>query len=176
MAITIRHGHDRRHFRPAGIASWLICDHGFQRRYTFACQAISIPVWPRSSGYLKRAHGGSWPRMRHRRQRPGRNVAEYNRHARLGDDPAFGAERRPSIAAQATRTTSRIPASPDQKKRRSSIKVLPGSWHLRRTEDRCHGTRRGSQWQSHRRPVCGGQRSGERDGGHYPSADQPGSA
>ncbi|WP_061290949.1 FAD-dependent oxidoreductase [Azotobacter vinelandii] len=76
------------------VASWLICDHRFQRRYGLGIsRPTPLPVgpWVRN-GYLKsgatldelaRACGIDPAGL-------AETVAEYNRHARNGEDPAFG--------------------------------------------------------------------------------------
>ena len=76
------------------VASWLICDHRFQRRYGLGIsRPFPLPVDPFiRSGYLKT--GGSIEELaiacgidaaglRH-------TVDEYNQHARHGEDPLFG--------------------------------------------------------------------------------------
>jgi succinate dehydrogenase/fumarate reductase flavoprotein subunit len=74
--------------------SWLVCDHRFLRRYGLGhARPAPLPVWPHvRSGYLKR--GASLEQLA---QACGidpsglsATVAAYNRHARQGEDPAFG--------------------------------------------------------------------------------------
>ncbi|AZD18182.1 FAD-dependent oxidoreductase [Pseudomonas chlororaphis] len=76
------------------VASWLICSHGFQRRYGLGIsRPFPVPLTPFiRSGYLKR--GASIEELA---QACGIEVnglratlAEYNRHARQGQDPLFG--------------------------------------------------------------------------------------
>ena len=81
---------------PSGqeVVSWLICDHAFQRRYPFGmAKPFPVPVWPYvRSGYLKRGRTvealaracGIDP------QGLAATIAEFNRHAETGEDPAFG--------------------------------------------------------------------------------------
>jgi succinate dehydrogenase/fumarate reductase flavoprotein subunit len=115
------------------VASWLICDHAFQRRYPFGMsKPFPVPVWPYvRSGYLKRARTvealatacGIDPRGL------AGTIAEYNRHARLGDDPVFG---------RGTTAFNRGSGDPDHKPNPCiapiekapfyAIKVLPGSF------------------------------------------------
>ena len=93
------------------IASWLICDHAFQRRYPFGMsKPFPVPVWPYlRSGYLKRgrtierlaAACGIDPRGLMQ------TLALYNIHARKGEDPRFGP------------TISQIHAWPRSRSRRS---------------------------------------------------------
>jgi succinate dehydrogenase/fumarate reductase flavoprotein subunit len=76
------------------VAAWLVCDHAFQRRYPFGMsKPFPVPVRPYvRSGYLKR---GRTPE-----ELAGvcgiepvglaRTVAEFNAHARRGEDPEFG--------------------------------------------------------------------------------------
>jgi succinate dehydrogenase/fumarate reductase flavoprotein subunit len=115
------------------VASWLVCDHAFQRRYPFGMsKPFPVPVWPYlRSGYLKRARTledlalicGIEPRGLVA------TLAEYNRHARNGDDPAFG---------RGTTLFNRGSGDPDHKPNPCvapierapfyAIKVLPGSF------------------------------------------------
>lgn len=81
---------------PAGqeVASWLVCTRAFQRRYGLGiARPTPLPVGPYiRSGYIKvgrtiaelaRACGIDPEGLE-------RTVAEYNVHARRGEDPAFG--------------------------------------------------------------------------------------
>jgi succinate dehydrogenase/fumarate reductase flavoprotein subunit len=115
------------------VTSWLICDHAFQRRYPFGMsKPFPVPVWPYLlSGYLKRARTvgelalacGIDPRGLVE------TIAEYNYHARNGDDPAFG---------RGTTRFNRGSGDPDHKPNPClapiekapfyAIKVLPGSF------------------------------------------------
>jgi len=115
------------------VASWLICDHAFQRRYPFGMsKPFPVPVWPYvRSGYLKRARTverlaadcGIDPRGL------AGTIAEYNRCARIGEDPAFG---------RGTTPFNRGSGDPDHKPNPCvalidqapfyAIKVLPGSF------------------------------------------------
>jgi len=76
------------------VCSWLICDHRFLRRYGLGhARPAPLPVWPHlRSGYLKR--GASLEQLaRACGIDPvglSATVAEYNSHARHGQDPAFG--------------------------------------------------------------------------------------
>lgn len=76
------------------VASWLICSHGFQRRYGLGIsRPFPLPVAPFiHSGYLKSA-----PTIEALAQACGINVnglretlSHYNRHAHQGQDPEFG--------------------------------------------------------------------------------------
>ncbi|MEX0292372.1 FAD-dependent oxidoreductase [Pseudomonas putida] len=74
--------------------SWLICDHRFLRRYGLGhARPAPLPVWPHlRSGYLKR--GASLELLARAcgidPAGLSATVAEYNRHARQGQDPEFG--------------------------------------------------------------------------------------
>ena len=77
------------------VQAWLICDHAFQRRYPFGMsKPFPVPTLPYlRSGYLKR--GKTLARSGGRSAastRPAleQTVAEFNRHARVGEDPEFG--------------------------------------------------------------------------------------
>jgi succinate dehydrogenase/fumarate reductase flavoprotein subunit len=78
----------------AEVASWLVCDHRFQRRYGLGhARPFPLPVGPAvRSGYLKRAAS-----IHELARRCGidpdalaETVSVYNRHARRGEDPQFG--------------------------------------------------------------------------------------
>lgn len=76
------------------VASWLICDHRFQRRYGLGfSRPTPVPLWPLlRSGYLIR--GATLEQLAEQcgidPAGLASTVAEYNRHARQGEDPAFG--------------------------------------------------------------------------------------
>lgn len=81
---------------PAGepAEAWLVCDHRFQRRYGLgAAKPFPFPLRPHlRSGYLKRGHTLSELARACGIDPAGleATVAEYNRHARQGQDPQFG--------------------------------------------------------------------------------------
>ena len=74
--------------------SWLVCDHRFLRRYGLGhARPAPLPAWPHlRSGYLKR--GSTLEQLAKAcgidPAGLSATVAEYNQHARLGQDPAFG--------------------------------------------------------------------------------------
>ncbi|SDI17542.1 FAD-dependent oxidoreductase [Pseudomonas panipatensis] len=74
--------------------SWLICDHAFQRRYGLGyARPAPLPVAPHvRSGYLKRGDSLKQLALACGIDPAGlvATVSEYNRHARNGEDPAFG--------------------------------------------------------------------------------------
>ena len=76
------------------VASWLICDHAFQRRYPFGMsKPFPVPVWPYlRSGYLKRGKTLAKLARKCGIDPAGleQTVTEFNEHARVGEDPAFG--------------------------------------------------------------------------------------
>ena len=80
---------------PAGeeVASWLICDHAFQRRYPFGmAKPFPVPTWPYvRSGYLTTGRTIEELAARCGIDPVGlaTTVAEFNRHARVGEDPEF---------------------------------------------------------------------------------------
>jgi succinate dehydrogenase/fumarate reductase flavoprotein subunit len=80
---------------PAGeeVVSWLICDHAFQRRYPFGmAKPFPVPTWPYlRSGYLTKGRTIEELALRCGIDPVGLvgTVAEFNRHARLGEDPQF---------------------------------------------------------------------------------------
>jgi succinate dehydrogenase/fumarate reductase flavoprotein subunit len=161
--------------RDREVASWLICDHAFQRRYAFGMsKPFPFPVWPYvRSGYLQRARTieglaaacGIDPRGL------AATVAEYNAHARRGEDPAFGRGTTPFNRGSGD--TDRTPnpcVAPIEKPPFYAIKVLPGSF----------GTFAGLATDVHARvldargtPIEGlyaaGNDAASVMGGHYPS-------
>ena len=96
---------------PAGeeVASWLICDHAFQRRYPFGMsKPFPVPVWPYiRSGYLQR--GRTLEELAPKCGIDPRGlvatVEEFNRHARKGRDPEFGRGTTPFNRGRATPST-----------------------------------------------------------------------
>jgi succinate dehydrogenase/fumarate reductase flavoprotein subunit len=115
------------------IASWLICDHAFQRRYPFGMsKPFPVPVWPYlRSGYLKRgrtierlaASCGIDPRGLMQ------TLALYNLHARKGEDPRFGRGTTPFNRGSGDPDHKPNPCvAPIEKPPFYAIKVLPGSF------------------------------------------------
>jgi succinate dehydrogenase/fumarate reductase flavoprotein subunit len=115
------------------VASWLVCDHAFQRRYPFGMsKPFPVPVGPYvRSGYLQsgrtveelaRACGID----------PGglaRTIAEYNVHARNGEDPLFGRGTTPFNRGSGDPDHKPNPCvAPIDKPPFYAIKVLPGSF------------------------------------------------
>jgi succinate dehydrogenase/fumarate reductase flavoprotein subunit len=120
---------------PAGeeVASWLICDHAFQRRYPFGmAKPFPVPTWPYlRSGYLTRG--------RTVEELAGRcgidpvglaiTVAEFNRHARRGEDPEFGRGSTPFNRGSGDPDHGPNPSlAPIESPPFYAIKVLPGSF------------------------------------------------
>ncbi|HCP55330.1 MULTISPECIES: FAD-dependent oxidoreductase [Pseudomonas] len=76
------------------VCSWLICDHRFQRRYGLGFARPSpLPVGPHvRNGYLKR--GSTLEQLAAQCGIDAHNlaqtVAQFNQHARNGEDPEFG--------------------------------------------------------------------------------------
>ena len=157
------------------VASWLICDHAFQRRYPFGMsKPFPVPVWPYlRSGYLKRARTveqlalacGIDPRGL------SATIAEYNRHACNGEDPAFGRGATPFNRGSGDPDHKPNPCvAPIAKAPFYAIKVLPGSF----------GTFAGLKTDafarvldSDRKPIDGlyavGSDQASVMGGHYPA-------
>ncbi|MDV7210612.1 FAD-dependent oxidoreductase [Azotobacter beijerinckii] len=115
------------------VASWLICDHRFQRRYGLGIsRPTPVPVgpWVRN-GYLKigktleelaRACGIDPAGL-------AETVAEYNRHARNGEDPAFGRGSTPYNRKQGDATHQPNPCvAPIENGPFYAVKVHPGSF------------------------------------------------
>jgi succinate dehydrogenase/fumarate reductase flavoprotein subunit len=157
------------------IVSWLICDHAFQRRYPFGMsKPFPVPVWPYvRSGYLRRARTvealatacGIDP------QALAATIAEYNRHAKVGDDPVFGRGTTPFNRGSGDPDHKPNPCiAPIEKAPFYAIKVLPGSF----------GTFAGLKTDAFARvldrkgnPIAGLYAAGNDQasvmGGHYPS-------
>jgi succinate dehydrogenase/fumarate reductase flavoprotein subunit len=125
MLDAVPDGHD--------VAAWLICDHAFQRRYPFGmAKPFPVPVWPYvRSGYLQRGRTlaelarscGIDPVELER------IVAVFNRHARDGEDPAFGRGRTPFSRGSGDPEHRPNPSlAPLDAAPYYAIKVLPGSF------------------------------------------------
>jgi succinate dehydrogenase/fumarate reductase flavoprotein subunit len=120
---------------PAGeeVASWLICDHAFQRRYPFGmAKPFPVPVWPYlRSGYLTRGRTVEELAARCGIDPVGlaTTVAEFNRHARVGEDPEFG--RGTTAFNRGSGDPEHAPnpsLAPIERPPFYAVKVLPGSF------------------------------------------------
>lgn len=120
---------------PTGqeVASWLVCDHRFLRRYGLGIvRPAPLPAggWIRS-GYLKRGRTlGALARSCGIDERGLENtVAQFNRFAAVGEDPQFG---------RGTTAYMRLQGDPDQRPNPClapiatapfyAVKVVPGSF------------------------------------------------
>jgi succinate dehydrogenase/fumarate reductase flavoprotein subunit len=115
------------------VASWLICDHAFQRRYPFGMtKPFPVPVLPYvRSGYLKRGDtldelagmcGIDPAELKH-------TINVFNEHARMGLDPAFGRGSTPFNRGSGDPDHEPNPSlAPIEKPPFYAIKVLPGSF------------------------------------------------
>lgn len=120
---------------PGGqeVASWLICDHSFQRCYGLGhSRPAPIPVSPHvRSGYLKSGRTIEELAMACGIEPSGlrATVDEYNLHAHCGEDPAFGRGSTPynrkqgDPAHQPNPCVAPIGCGPFY-----AVKVLPGSF------------------------------------------------
>jgi len=120
---------------PAGeeVASWLICDHAFQRRYPFGmAKPFPVPTWPYlRSGYLTRGRTVEELAGRCGIDPAGLaiTVAEFNRHARRGEDPEFGRGSTPFNRGSGDPDHGPNPSlAPIESPPFYAIKVLPGSF------------------------------------------------
>jgi len=120
---------------PSGheVASWLICDHTFQRRYPFGMsKPFPVPRWPYvRSGYMKRARTLEKLAASCGIDARGlvETVTEYNRHARNGDDPTFGRGTTPFNRGSGDADHKPNPCvAPIDRAPFYAIKVLPGSF------------------------------------------------
>ena len=175
---TCRRWSTPRRGRRRGVVA--VCDHAFQRRYAFGMsKPFPVPVWPYvRSGYLQRARTieelaaacGIDPRGL------AATVAEYNRHARRGEDPAFG---------RGTTPFNRGSGDPDHKPNPCVAPIETAAVlrdqgaagklrHVRGPHDRRIRAGARCRRQAHRRPLRRGQRPGERHGRALPvRRDQP---
>jgi succinate dehydrogenase/fumarate reductase flavoprotein subunit len=120
---------------PAGqeVASWLICTRAFQRRYGLGIsRPAPVPAGPFvRSGYLKTGRTIS-ELARHcgiDEQGLERTVAEYNAHARNGEDPAFGRGSTIYNRYQGDAAVTPNPCvAPLERGPFYAVKVLPGSF------------------------------------------------
>ncbi|VVQ12976.1 3-oxosteroid 1-dehydrogenase [Pseudomonas fluorescens] len=157
------------------VASWLICTHGFQRRYGLGIsRPFPVPLAPFiRSGYLKTGNtlealasacGIDPLGLRN-------TVAEYNRHARHGEDPQFGRGSTPYNRKQGDASQQPNPCvAPLEHGPFYAVKVQPG----------CFGTFAGLKVNPHAQvlddsgqPIAGLYAAGgdmaSIMGGHYPA-------
>ena len=115
------------------VASWLICDHRFQRRYGIGfAKPFPLPLMPYlRSGYLKRGASiealakvcGIAP------QALAETVEVFNDHARRGEDPEFGRGSTPYNRKQGDPLHGPNPCvAPIEHGPFYAVKVLPGSF------------------------------------------------
>ncbi len=157
------------------VASWLICDHAFQRRYPFGMsKPFPVPVWPYlRSGYLVKGRTLAELARRCGIDPAGleQTVRKFNAHARVGDDPVFGRGTTAFNRGSGDPEHGPNPSlAPMEKPPFYAIKVLPGSF----------GTFAGLRTDPHARvldglgtPIPGLYAAGSDQanvmGGHYPS-------
>ncbi len=115
------------------VASWLICDHAFQRRYPFGMsKPFPVPVWPYlRSGYLKRGRTLAELAGVCGIDAAGlaATVEEFNRYAREGRDPAFGRGSTPFNRGSGDPDHRPNPSlAPIERPPFYAVKVLPGSF------------------------------------------------
>lgn len=115
------------------IASWLVCTRAFQRRYGLGiARPAPLPEGPYiRSGYIKtgntiaelaRACGIDVTGLE-------KTIAEYNFHARKGEDPAFGRGTTPYNRLQGDAAVAPNPClAPIETAPFYAVKVLPGSF------------------------------------------------
>jgi succinate dehydrogenase/fumarate reductase flavoprotein subunit len=115
------------------VQAWLICDRKFQRRYPFGMsKPFPIPTWPYlRSGYLKKGKTLAELARRCGIDPDGleSTVAEFNRHARVGEDPEWGRGTTAFNRASGDPEHGPNPSlAPLEKGPFYAIKVLPGSF------------------------------------------------
>lgn len=158
------------------VASWLICDHRCQRRYGLGfARPFPVPLGPvLRSGYLKRGRT-----LEALAQACGidpaglaATVADYNRHARHGEDPAFG--------RGSTPYNRKMGAAWHEGPNPCVAPIEQGPFYAVKVEPGCFGTfaglRTNGQAQvldAHGAPIAGlyaaGTDMASVMGGHYPS-------
>ncbi|MBZ9566285.1 FAD-dependent oxidoreductase [Modicisalibacter tunisiensis] len=115
------------------VASWLICDHRFLRRYGMGMvRPAPVPFrhWIRR-GYLRRGRSLEQLATQCGIDPAGlaRTVAAYNRHARHGEDPEFGRGSTPYNRKQGDPAQAPNPCvAPIERGPFYAIKVVPGSF------------------------------------------------
>jgi succinate dehydrogenase/fumarate reductase flavoprotein subunit len=158
------------------VASWLICDHRFQRRYGLGfSRPTPLPLWPLlRCGYLKR--GASIEQLASAcgidPQALAATVSDYNQQARSGADPAFGRGSTPYNRKQgdALHPGSNPCVAPIEQGPFYAVKVQPG----------CFGTFAGLKTDGQARVLgadgqaiaglyAAGSDMASIMGGHYPS-------
>jgi succinate dehydrogenase/fumarate reductase flavoprotein subunit len=120
---------------PAGeeVASWLVCEQAFQRRYGLGiARPAPLPVggWIRS-GYLKTGRTIADLAAACGIDPVGltATLAEFNRHARMGEDPHFGRGVTPYNRLQGDPTRKPSPSvAPIERGPFFAVKVVPGSF------------------------------------------------
>ncbi|GHE22200.1 FAD-dependent oxidoreductase [Halomonas urumqiensis] len=114
------------------LEAWLVCDHRFQRRYGFGISRpapLPLSPWQRN-GYLR---SGATPEMLAEAcgidpAGLAATLATYNRHAALGEDPAFGRGDTPYQCGMGDSECTPNPCvAPIERGPFHAIKVLPGS-------------------------------------------------
>jgi succinate dehydrogenase/fumarate reductase flavoprotein subunit len=120
---------------PAGeeVASWLICDHAFQRRHPFGMsKPFPVPVWPYvRSGYLRRGRTLDELARACGIDPAGlaATVESFNEHAAVGEDPEFGRGRTAFNRGSGDPEHGPNPSlAPIEQAPFYAIKVLPGSF------------------------------------------------
>ena len=159
----------------APVQAWLICDRKFQRRYPFGMsKPFPVPTWPYlRSGYLKR--GKTLAQLAAKcgidAAALEQTVAEFNRHARVGEDPEFKRGSTAFNRASGDKEHQPNPSlAPLEKGPFYAIKVLPGSFGTffgLRADPRSRVVTAGGE------PIDGlyvaGSDQANVMGGHYPS-------
>jgi succinate dehydrogenase/fumarate reductase flavoprotein subunit len=115
------------------VASWLVCTRAFQRRYGLGiARPVPLPVAPYiRSGYLKTGRSIGELALACGIDVAGleRTVAEYNLHARNGEDPAFGRGGTPYNRQNGDPAVTPNPCvAPLERGPFFAVKVVPGSF------------------------------------------------
>jgi succinate dehydrogenase/fumarate reductase flavoprotein subunit len=115
------------------VTSWLICTHAFQRRYGLGiARPAPLPLGPYiRSGYIKVGRTIAELALKCGIDPGGleRTVAEYNVHARKGEDPAFGRGSTGYNRYQGDASNKPNPCvAPIERGPFYAVKVVPGSF------------------------------------------------
>jgi succinate dehydrogenase/fumarate reductase flavoprotein subunit len=115
------------------VASWLVCDHRFQRRYPFGmAKPFPVPAWPYvRSGYLVRGRTLTELARRCGIDPAGLEytVRRFNGFARAGEDPDFGRGDTPFNRGSGDPAHGPNPSlGPIDEPPFYAIKILPGSF------------------------------------------------
>ena len=158
------------------VASWLVCTRAFQRRYGLGIARPSpLPVGPYiRSGYIKTGRTIAELARNCGIDPDGleRTIADYNEHARRGEDPAFGRGSTPYNRYQGDAGDQPNPCvAPIERRPFYAVKVVPGSFGT--FAGLAHRRHAPACWTRGGAPIAGlyavGTDMASVMGGHYPA-------